>query len=136
MVTAKYLVDTDWAVYYLRGKESFVAKLQEYFPHGLALSIITVAELYEGIFRSPRPDDKESALLRFLQGFTILDISQPIARLFGQNRAFLREKGLTVSDFDLLIACTARTYNLLLLTNNRRHYEKVLKANLIISLDL
>ncbi len=133
---AKYLVDTDWAVYYLRGKEPFVTKLQEYLPHGLGLSIITVAELYEGIFRSTRPDDKEKALLRFLQGFTILDISQPIARMFGQKRAFLRKKGLTVSDFDLLIACTARTYNLLLLTNNRRHYEKVLDPNLIISLDL
>ncbi|HHW40157.1 MAG TPA: type II toxin-antitoxin system VapC family toxin [Syntrophomonadaceae bacterium] len=54
---AKYLVDTDWAVYYLRGKEPFVTKLQEYLPHGLGLSIITVAELYEGIFRSTRPDD-------------------------------------------------------------------------------
>lgn len=52
MVMAKYLVDTNWAVFYLWGKEPFVTTLKEYRQKGLAIMVVTIAELYEGVFRS------------------------------------------------------------------------------------
>ena len=49
-----YLVDTDWIIHYLSGVESIVEKLQALQKEGLAVSIISLAELYEGIY-SERP---------------------------------------------------------------------------------
>lgn len=134
MVRPKYLVDTDWAVFYLRGKELFVKTIDEYRKEGIVISTISVAELYEGVFRNPEPERKEVVLNEFLRGFVVIDVSRPIARIFGKRRAELRKKGLTVSNFDLLIACTAEYYNLTILTNNRKHYEKVSGIKGIVSL--
>jgi Predicted nucleic acid-binding protein, contains PIN domain len=51
----KYLLDTSWVIHYLRGKEKVVKKLLSLRTEGLAASIITLAELYEGVFRSINP---------------------------------------------------------------------------------
>ncbi len=130
----KYLMDTDWAVYYLRGKEAFVKAIDEYRKEGIAISMVSIAELYEGVYRSRKPEEKETALIDFLEGFKTVGITRPIARLFGRKRAELREMGFTVSDFDLLIACVAEYHGLLILTNNRKHFVKVPGVKELISL--
>lgn len=131
---AKYLLDTDWAVYYLRGKEAFVRAIDEYRIEGIAISTISIAELYEGVYRSPKPEEKEMILIDFLEGFRTVSITRPIARLFGMKRAELRKMGFTVSDLDLLIACVAEYHSLSILTNNRKHFEKIPGVKELISL--
>ncbi|MEW6572136.1 MAG: type II toxin-antitoxin system VapC family toxin [Bacillota bacterium] len=125
MVTAKYLVDTDWAVYFLRGREPYVSILKKYRKEGLTISIISVAELYEGVYRASDPPSREQGLLKFLETLTVLEVDHDLARTFGRLRAELRKQGLTVADMDLLIGSTAIFHNLVLLTDNRRHYEKI-----------
>ena len=44
-----YLIDTDWIIYYLSGNEEIIQKLEELRSQGLAMSIIALAELYEGV---------------------------------------------------------------------------------------
>lgn len=78
--------------------------------------MVSIAELYEGVFWSPKPEEKEIFLLDFLEGFTAINLSRPIARFFGKKRAELRGKGVTVNNFDLLIACTAEYHKLTILT--------------------
>lgn len=130
----KYLLDSDWAIYYLRGKEPFVKTIDSYRQEGIAISVVSVAELYEGVFWSSKPYEKEIVLLDFLEGFTTINLSRPISRLFGKKRAELRGKGLTINNFDLLIACTAEYHKLAILTNNIKHFEKVPGIGEIISL--
>ena len=125
MVIAKYLLDTDWAVYYLRGKTLFVNSIDQFQREGLAISIISIAELYEGVYWSSNPEKKEIALLNFLEGLRIFSFTKPVARLFGQKRAKLRNMGFTIGDMDLLIACIAEYHSLTILTNNRKHFERV-----------
>lgn len=131
---AKYLLDTDWAVYYLRGKNQFVKAIDKYREEGVAISTISIGELYDGIYRSQNPEQKEVVLLDFLEGFRVINITKPIARVFGKRRAELKKNDLTVSDLDLLIACTAEYHDLSILTNNRKHFEKVPGIKDIISL--
>ena len=52
----RFLVDTDWVVNYLGGIPAFVSRLGELQPQGLALSIISLAELWEGVFNSRDPE--------------------------------------------------------------------------------
>jgi len=125
VVRPKYLVDTDWVIFYLRGKEPFVSTLKEYQKDSLAISVVSLAELYEGVYRSDNPISREKGLKDFLAGVEILDVDRHIAWLFGKHRADLRRQGLPLADFDILIGCTTLHHKLVLLTNNRRHYERI-----------
>ena len=84
----KYLIDTDWVVNHLRGVERVTERLEELADSGLALSIISLAELYEGIYRSTNPDKAEKSLNVFLTAVTVLGINGAICRVFGRERSF------------------------------------------------
>lgn len=43
-MTVRYLVDTDWTIHYVNGHPGIVA--------GLGLSVVSLAELYEGVYYS------------------------------------------------------------------------------------
>ncbi|MFH0947511.1 MAG: type II toxin-antitoxin system VapC family toxin [Elusimicrobiota bacterium] len=47
-----YLIDTDWIIDFLRGKKDIVDKLTSLRDESLSVSIISLAELYEGIYAS------------------------------------------------------------------------------------
>ena len=51
----KYLIDTDWIIDHLKGEAEVARKLEELAPEGLAISMISLAELYEGVFYSKDP---------------------------------------------------------------------------------
>ena len=121
----KYLIDTDWVVNHLRGVERVTERLEELADSGLALSIISLAELYEGIYRSTNPDKAEKSLNVFLTAVTVLGINGAVCRVFGRERTRLRKEGLLIGDFDLLIASTCLHHNLILLTDNVREFERV-----------
>jgi tRNA(fMet)-specific endonuclease VapC len=124
-MTARYLIDTDWVIDHLNQIEPVVARLKELRPQGLALSIITLAELYEGVYYSRDPGKSESALEAFLTDVTVLGIDEEISKRFGKERGRLRQEGKLIGDLDLLIGATALQHHLILLTNNRRHFELI-----------
>ena len=128
----KYLLDTNQVVYYLRQETRVIDDLQSRRGEGLAVSIISVAELYEGIFRATNPEEAERALKDFLSEVTVLSIDEEVARIFGQERARLRQVGMPMSDLDLLIAATALRHDLTLLTADR-DFERVKNLTTIFS---
>ena len=121
----KYLLDTDWVIDHLHSIERVVRRLEELAPEGLGLSIISLAELYEGVFHSTNPSGNERALDEFLAGVEVVPMDDETCRIFGRERGRLRSAGSMISDFDLLIASTSLRHNLTILTNNRRHFELV-----------
>jgi tRNA(fMet)-specific endonuclease VapC len=125
-MTIQYLVDTDWAIHYLNDHEGIVQRLQELQrQEGLALSIISLAELYEGVYYSREPEDDDRALQDFLRGVTILGIDEHTCQIFGKERGRLHASGTMIGDCHLLIGATALRHDLTILTNNRRHFERI-----------
>ena len=51
----RYLLDTDWIIDYLNGLPGAVRRLDELKEQGLAISVVSLAELYEGIYYSTDP---------------------------------------------------------------------------------
>ena len=49
MTLASYLLDTDWVIDHFNRVETVTRRLRELQGQGLALSIISVAELWEGV---------------------------------------------------------------------------------------
>lgn len=120
-----YLIDTDWVIDHLHGVPEVGARLRQLRPQGLTLSVISLAELYEGVYGSRNPEEGFAALEAFLSDMMVLGIDDETCRIFGRERDRLRREGTLGGDFDLMIAATALRYNLTLLTNNRRHFEMV-----------
>lgn len=120
-----YLVDSDWAIHYLRGSQSVIDRLQQLTHEGVGISIISVAELYHGVFRSRNPQRAEQNLNGFLSKLIVVGLNQDVCKLFGRERAKLQLQRIRVPDFDLMIGCTAIYHDLTLLTNNRRDFENI-----------
>ncbi len=129
----QYLLDTNWAIDYLNQIERVVRRVEELDPEGIGISIISLAELYEGVFYSRRPEDDERELRNFLQGIEIVDVDDEICRIFAIERGRLRAAGAIIGDFDIMIGATAKRHGLTLLTNNRRHFERMQGLNIISS---
>ncbi len=124
-MTLRYLIDTDWVIHYLNGHASIVVRLNSLTRQGCALSVVSLAELYEGVYFSSNPTGNEQALDDFLRGASVLGIDAETCKIFGQHRGRLRAKGKMVGDFDLLIGATGLRHGLTVLTNNRRHFELI-----------
>ena len=127
----RYLVDTDWVIHYLNGHPEIISRIQDLATEGIALSVISLAELYEGVFYSRDPQQSEKGLEAFLRGIELASIDDETTRMFGRERGRLRAQGKSVGDFDLLIGATALRHGLVVLTNNRRHFELIDKLQII-----
>lgn len=89
----------------------------------LAISVVTVEELTYGLSWRPRP--RISAWLeRFLVDHcSVLDVTDPIARLAGELRGRLRAQGEARTLADMWIAATARIHKLQLATRNAKDFR-------------
>jgi hypothetical protein len=75
-MTVHYLLDTDWVIHYLNAHQGIVARLNALLDDGLGLSVVSLAELYEGVYYSRDPEGDEQDLHDFLRGVTILGIDE------------------------------------------------------------
>ena len=121
----QYLLDTDWVAEYLRGTPRFVQAIRERQADGLAISVITLAELFSGVARSTDREKAEREVRRILSEVRVLGIDEAICRLWGEEDARLTLAGEKTGDLDLFIAATALTHSLILCTQNRKHFERV-----------
>jgi tRNA(fMet)-specific endonuclease VapC len=120
-----YLVDTDRVAEYLKGRADAVALLIRLRTDGLAISLVTFGEIYDGIYGGYDPAAAERLFRQFLRRVTVLTLDRTIMRRFARLRGELRRRGQLIPDPDLLIAATALHHDLTLVTGNRRHFERV-----------
>ncbi len=111
---ADLLVDTDVLIDHLRGERRLSAEIGS-----IAISVISYCELFAG-------HDEPERLRRFLSPMSELPIDPAIAELAGQTR---RITGIATPD--ALVAATALTHQIPLMTRNRSHYDRVPKLRII-----
>jgi tRNA(fMet)-specific endonuclease VapC len=123
---SRYLLDTDWVVDVLNGQERAIQTVLELAPAGLAVSIITYGELYEGAAFAHEPQPALAGLRSFLKGKAILPLTQPIMERFAHIRGSLpRSIRQQIGDFDILIAATCLEHHLTLLTRNLKDFQQI-----------
>jgi tRNA(fMet)-specific endonuclease VapC len=113
-----YLADTSWVVEHFRGNQEVTDRLNSLGNEVVSISIITVAELYVGAYRSSNLTRTLSAVRDFIGKVVVLDINDDICLRFGREKAVLLDKGQPIGDADLLIAATALHHGLTLLTRD------------------
>ncbi len=119
-----YLLDTNICIHFFRGKFGVIEKIESNRPENCAISEITLAELVFGAENSKNPKKNHRLIEQLTDIVTVLPIYDSIIT-YGKEKARLRKLGTMISDFDLLIACTAVEKNLILVTENIRDFERV-----------
>lgn len=120
----KYLLDTNICIHFFRGKFGAIEKLQSAGIHQCAISEITLAELVFGAENSEKPAQNLAIIEEFIQQITILPIFDAIY-FYGKEKFRLRKSGIMISDFDLLIGCTAVEKNLIMVTENISEFSRI-----------
>ncbi len=125
-----YLVDSDQVIDYLNGNEHAIRLLEALGRDGIAISLITVAEVYEGIYFGRDPETAEANFRRFLDLVDVLPLDEDVMRRFAFLRGTLRQQERyrdreRHKEFDLLIAATALHHGLIVVTRNVRDFEQV-----------
>lgn len=119
----KYILDTNVCISLLKGKGGVRNKVIEVGMENCYVSEITLAELYYGAAKSEQP--KHYSDVSFIEKyFGILPI-RPALELFGRNRYELERIGHRLDDFDLLIGSTAIVNNLVVVTHNTKHFDRI-----------
>lgn len=121
----KCLLDTDTCVFWLRGHAPVRDRLTTVGPEETSISVITLAELRYGAACSARPEVNQQAIDDFISAITVFGVDLDIAQAFGNLKAQLRREGMLLEDLDLLVAATAHTYSLTLVTNNVEHFRRI-----------
>jgi tRNA(fMet)-specific endonuclease VapC len=91
----------------------------------MAVSVITLMELYYGAQRSAKPDANLARVRTLEHEFQVLSAGVSIAATFGTLKARMAAAGTMLDDFDLIIAATALASNLTLVSNNERHFKRI-----------
>lgn len=123
----KYLLDTNICIYLINERPKKV--LTHFKRHSLGdigISSITASELAFGVAKSA--SSKNSAALEaFLLPLTVVDYDAGAAMIYGDIRATLEKQGKTIGPLDMLIAASALSRQLILVTNNEKEFRRISK---------
>lgn len=122
-----YLLDTNACIRILNGQSvPLVGRLRRETPHEIHLCSIVKAELIYGAHRSARPAENMRLLTRFFEPYESLSFDDRCAEAYGRIRGDLERSGMIIGPNDLIIAATAVTHRLTLVTANTREFQRVI----------
>jgi len=120
----QFLLDTNICIYYIKGLYELKSKFKDVGPENCFISEITLAELKFGVAKSQAKKKNQHVLENFLTGIQILPIF-PALDIYASEKARLQKSGKIIDDFDLLIGATAVSFDLVMVTNNTNHFNRI-----------
>ncbi len=120
----RYLLDTCICVFLFRNKYGIAEKLNQIDASACFISEVTIAELKYGAYKSGRKEENLALLDRFISKVNVVPFADSI-EFFAQEKNRLRAQGTPIDDFDLLIAASAYSNDLVLVTDNLKHFQYV-----------
>lgn len=111
--TAKYLIDTNFLIYYLNGEMTAIQFINRY-RGTLCISIINKLE----VLSYPYTEDEDVIIRNFLNGFDLLLVDDNVLE---QTILLRRQRRIKLPD--AIIAATALYHNLILVTRNTSDFK-------------
>jgi tRNA(fMet)-specific endonuclease VapC len=131
MSGAKIILDTCIVSYLMKGGPLAVA----YAPHThgrlLAISFITVGEMYFGAENNNWGNKKRRALETTLRNFVVIPYDHEIARFYGRLVAERKRNGKPVAPNDAWIAACAVRHAVPLVTHNAKDFMGITALDVI-----
>lgn len=122
-----YLIDSDVVIDHLADVAAATTLLEQLAADGIAVSIITYMEAYQGVLRSPHPVSARKCFEAFVATVPVLTFTQACAERCAQLRETLRREGKRVKAraLDLMTAAIALEYGLTVVTRNVEDYQDI-----------
>lgn len=119
-----FLLDTDICSAHMRRPAQLAHRFIQYTGN-LAISSVTLAELYAGAYKHSQVNRLLALIADLLQEVKVIDFDSACAEKFGQVRGTLLQQGISVPTTDLMIASAALVHNLTLVTHNTADYRNI-----------
>ncbi len=119
-----FLLDTDICSPHMRRPASLAHQFIQYTGQ-IAISTITLAELYAGAYKHSQVNRLLTLISDLLLEMQIIDFDALCAEKFGQMRGLLQQQGISVPTTDLMIASAALVRNLTLVTHNTADFQSI-----------
>lgn len=121
----KYLLDTNICIFTMKNKPQIVRDAFNRHDGQMCISSVTLMELIVGAEKSLQVERNLHAIEGFTARLVVLPYDVGAANHTGQIRADLKRKGTPVGAYDYMIAGHARSQGLIVVTNNRREFDRV-----------
>lgn len=121
----KYILDTNIVIYVIKRRPLEILETFNRHAGQMCISSITFAELIHGAEKSAKPEHNLRQIEDFTSRLEVLEYGSKAALHYGDIRADLERRGMTIGVNDLHIAGHARSEGLTLVTNNLREFERV-----------
>ncbi len=124
----KYLLDTNICIHFLKGEYNLDRKVNEIGIDNCYVSEITLAELQFGVENSAESRRARNQLnldnLTLAFDTRVVPIRTCFA-LYAKEKARLRRLGRMIGEFDMLIACSAVSNGMVMVTRNVREFSRI-----------
>jgi tRNA(fMet)-specific endonuclease VapC len=122
-----YLIDTDVVIDHLTNQADATELLEHLSSDGIAISVVSYMEAYQGVLRSVDRQRANAQLEAFLASTPILPFSPRVAVRCAELREQLSQEGrrIRARALDLMIAATGLEHDLTLVTRNTRDYSDI-----------
>jgi len=110
-------------VFFLRGKLNFNQFVEEQWRECCCISEVTILELRFGAENSNDPQKHHYVVDVFLSDLKVIPIAKSVD-IYAREKVRLRKIGVPMHDeFDLIIGATAISSDLILVTDNVKHFK-------------
>ena len=121
----KYLLDTNIVIYVIKRRPIEVLALFNEHAGRMAISAITLSELYHGAEKSAKVSQNLEVIEEFSSLLEVLPYTAKASAHYGSIRSALEKAGQPIGVNDLHIAAHARSEGLVVVTNNVSEFARV-----------
>ncbi len=121
----RYLIDTNICIYVIKNRSGALRGRFRDNAGRLAISSITLGELRFGAEKSEQVAANHDAIDDFVARLALLPFAEGAAAHYGAIRAALERQGAPSGHNDMLIGGHARSEGLIVVTNNRREFDRM-----------
>ncbi len=122
------VLDTDTISYYLRGDENIKHKMLQH-QYELGSTTVNYAEL---VFGLKKRDAKKYLPIveQIFDNIQVYDFDKRSARTYASLKVDMQSRGVVVADMDLMIASIALVNGQKVITDNLKHFSKIVGLEL------
>ncbi|HAC67731.1 MAG TPA: VapC toxin family PIN domain ribonuclease [Pseudomonas sp.] len=121
----KFMLDTNTCIFTIKNRPESVREAFTRHQGQLCISTVTLMELIYGAEKSSSPERNLAVIEGFAARLEVLKYGLEAAAHTGQLRAELARAGQQIGPYDQMIAGHARSLGLIVVTNNRREFDRV-----------
>ena len=127
----RFLIDTNIIIYRLKNMGNVNANFLKYKNDDMFVSVISYGELVFGAKKSSAVEKNLQTVEAVKSIFPLIDVDADVMDVFGEIKAHTQKTGKVIDDMDLLIAASAISNKMTLVTHNTKHFENIPNLKII-----